>query len=163
MQMSSQIGRRISYDFRLRAAGGRQGKSLVLMEERKMIETRTILLVDDEEIVSEVAGQMLEALGFQVIKAESGARALELYDRHGDQIDLVILDVTMQGMGGGETFDRLKLAHRDVRVLLSSGHSLDGEVGEILSRGCCGFIQKPFSLSRLLAAIEDILGKKRLP
>ncbi len=129
------------------------------MKERKKSGPMTILLVDDEEIISEVAGKMLETLGFRVFRADGGKKALDVYERYRDEIDLVILDMIMPDMGGGETFDRLKSVDPDVCVLLSSGYSLDGEAREILDRGCSGFIQKPFRMSDISDTIEEILGK----
>jgi CheY-like chemotaxis protein len=64
----------------------------------------------------------------------------------------------MPGMGGGETFDRLKQIDPEVRVLLSSGYSLEGQAKDILNRGCLGFIQKPYKIEELAAKIQDILS-----
>lgn len=71
----------------------------------------------------------------------------------------MILDVIMPGMGGGETYDRLKELDENVRVLLSSGYSIDGEAKEILERGCRGFIQKPLSLSELSFKIKTVMDE----
>jgi CheY-like chemotaxis protein len=65
----------------------------------------------------------------------------------------------MPGMGGGETYDRLKEADPDIKVLLSSGYSINGEAGEILDRGCDGFIQKPFNIKELSRKLREILDK----
>ena len=127
------------------------------MEEQVKRGPRTVLLVDDEPIIVEVGGQMLMSLGFRVLTAGSGREALEVYERQGDEIDLVVLDMIMPDMGGGETFDRLKRIDPGVRVLLSSGYSLDGEAKEILDRGCSGFIQKPFRLSDLSDVLDELM------
>jgi len=66
----------------------------------------------------------------------------------------------MPDMGGGETYDRLKKIDPDIKVLLSSGYSIEGEATEILERGCNGFIQKPFMIKQLSEKIIEILGKK---
>ncbi len=129
----------------------------MLMEEQSTKHPRTVLLVDDEQIIVEVGEQMLERLGFQVLTAGSGREALEVYARHRDEIDLVILDLKMPDMSGGETFDRLKQVDGDVRVLLSSGYNIDGEAEEILGRGCNGFIQKPFRLSDLSTTVDALM------
>ncbi|MFQ5483887.1 MAG: PAS domain S-box protein [Desulfobacterales bacterium] len=122
--------------------------------------TETVLLVDDEEIIIEVGQELLEALGYQVISVRSGREALEVYQKKGDMIDMVILDMIMPQMGGGETYDRLKEADPDILVLLSSGYSINGPAKEILGRGCNGFIQKPFSLKDLSRKLRDILDTK---
>ena len=65
----------------------------------------------------------------------------------------------MPGMSGGEVFDRLKEINGNVRVLLSSGYSIDGEASKILGRGCNGFIQKPFRINLLAQKIREVLDK----
>jgi len=73
-------------------------------------------------------------------------------------IDLVILDMVMPVMGGGETFDRLKALDPRVKVLLSSGYSIDEQAQAIIDRGCCGFIQKPYHLDSLAAKVHEALA-----
>jgi CheY-like chemotaxis protein len=116
----------------------------------------TILLVDDETSVLKIGCKMLQRLGYTVLQAASGEEALDLYRRHGDEIALVILDLVMPGMGGGEVFDRLKEMDERVRVLLSSGYSLEGQAREIMARGCDGFIQKPFDLQEFSVKVKGM-------
>ena len=118
----------------------------------------TVLLVDDEDGIRLVAGRILEQLGYQVLSAESGLQALEIYRRERDRIDLVILDMLMPGMGGAETFQKLKEIDPGVRVLLSSGYSLDGEAQQVMAAGARGFIQKPYRLAVLSHKVAEILG-----
>jgi CheY-like chemotaxis protein len=92
--------------------------------------------------------------------ARSGQRAINLYKKNTDKIDLVIMDMIMPGMGGGETFDHLKEIDPDIKVLLSSGYSINGQASEILERGCDGFIQKPFNMSQLSEKIQGIITPK---
>ncbi|OPL16256.1 MAG: hypothetical protein AVO39_06330 [delta proteobacterium MLS_D] len=128
-------------------------------EQQDMMEQGkgTILLVDDEDMVLTVSGQMLERLGYDVLKASCGADALGFCERHREKIDLVILDMVMPGMGGGQMFDRLREKYSGIRVLLSSGYSLEGQAREIMDRGCDGFIQKPFTIQELAARIREVL------
>jgi PAS domain S-box-containing protein len=121
--------------------------------------TESILLVDDEEMILEVGQELLKAVGYQVHTARSGAEAIQLFKEKKDSIDLVILDMIMPGIGGGEVYDRLKEINPDLRALLSSGYSIDGQAHEIMERGCNGFIQKPFNLTELSAKIREILEK----
>lgn len=109
----------------------------------------TVLLVDDEDIIIEVGQEILEALGYDVLTAKGGCEAVEIYRANMDDIDMVLLDMVMPDMEGGEAFDRMKEICPDVKVLLSSGYDVDGEASEILARGCLGFIQKPFSVNEL--------------
>jgi CheY-like chemotaxis protein len=117
----------------------------------------TLLLVDDEPLVLKICARLMRGLGFEVLTASSGVQALEVYEEHGAQIDLVVLDLIMPDMSGGQTYDRLKALDPQVRVLLSSGYSLDGEARRIMDRGCDGFIQKPFDAADITRRINEIL------
>jgi CheY-like chemotaxis protein len=116
-----------------------------------------VLLIDDEEMVLEIGRALLETMGYRGITAQNGEEAISYYERYGSGIDLVLLDVVMPGIGGGEVFDRLKTMNPDMKCLLLSGYSIDGEATEILLRGCDGFIQKPFKLRDLSKSIREIL------
>jgi len=120
----------------------------------------TILLVDDEEIIIDISIEMLEKLGYRVLKAISGKEAISEYQANSAKIDLVILDLIMPKISGGEVYDKLKEINPQVKVLLSSGYSVDGQATEILKRGCNGFIQKPFSMGELSRKINKILNSK---
>ena len=117
----------------------------------------TVLLVDDEEMIIDVGKRMLERLGYETLTAMNGAEALEIYKRRGKDISLVILDMVMPKIGGGETFDRLKKLNPAINVILCSGYSIDGQATEILKRGCRAFIQKPFNLKVLSQHIRAVL------
>jgi PAS domain S-box-containing protein len=119
--------------------------------------TETILLVDDEEMVADIGKDMLEKLGYEVIVAASGSEAIKLFNANRDQVKLVILDMIMPEMSGGETFNRLKAIKPDTKILLSSGYSLNGRASKIMAQGCNGFIQKPFSLKQISRKIRVIL------
>jgi two-component system cell cycle sensor histidine kinase/response regulator CckA len=114
--------------------------------------------VDDEDIIIEVGGKMLERLGYQVIIAENGRQAVETYQEWHQDIDLVILDMIMPAMSGFETYNRLKIINPQIKVLLSSGYSEKGQAGEIVARDRQGFIQKPFDLAQLSQKVAAILS-----
>jgi PAS domain S-box-containing protein len=119
--------------------------------------TETILLVDDEKMVLETNKEILEFLGYKVYAFGSGQEAIDLYLRKSKEIDLVILDMIMSGISGGKTFDRLREINPKVKVILSSGYSLSGEVQTIMERGCNGFLQKPFQLEEISQKVREIL------
>ena len=125
----------------------------------KTLYTETILLVDDEVIILEVAGEMLKTLGYTVITAQDGPTALDTYRTQRGNIDLVILDMVMPDMGGGEIFNELRKIDPRVKVLLSSGYSLNGQASKIIDRGCDGFIQKPFTIGDISRQLRKILGQ----
>ena len=122
--------------------------------------TETILLVDDERIIIEVAKPILERLGYKVIVAETGEQAISFIQRHSVKIDLVILDMIMPGMDGGKTFDRIHGIQPKMPVLLSSGYSLNNKANEIMQRGCNGFIQKPFNVYELSRKLRKLLDDR---
>lgn len=122
--------------------------------------TETILLVDDEEIIIDVGKKLLEELGYRVLIARSGKEAIEVYRTHVDEIDMVLLDMIMPDMSGGETFEKLKEMNQEVKVVLSSGYSVNGDAQKVLDRGCMGFIQKPFNLTAISQKTREILDKK---
>ncbi|NNL41393.1 MAG: PAS domain S-box protein [Desulfobacterales bacterium] len=128
---------------------------------RKILKgTETILLVDDEEMIIEVNQEILKTLGYKPLIARTGKQAVEIYKNSKDKINMVILDMVIPGMGGGEAYDSLKKIDPKIKVLLSSGYSISGQAAEILERGCNGFIQKPFKLRELSVKIRDVLDEK---
>jgi len=117
----------------------------------------TVLLVDDEEVIREVGEKILRVLGYEVLVAKGGLEAIELFKQYHDSIDLVLLDIIMPEMGGGQVYDRLKEISPEVKVLLLSGYSIEGEASKMMARGCNGFLQKPFDLTQLSQSIQEIL------
>lgn len=120
----------------------------------------TILVVDDEEVITEVSREILEALGYTVMVAGSGREAIDIYKEHREKIDLVIMDMIMPQMSGGETFDVLKEIDPNIKVILSSGYSLKGQAAKILERGCRAFLQKPFNIKDLSQKVRSVLDEK---
>ncbi|HAJ26414.1 MAG TPA: hypothetical protein DCG53_04085 [Syntrophus sp. (in: bacteria)] len=121
--------------------------------------TETILIVDDEEMNIIVIKEMLEMLGYNIYAAGSGQEALAIYSERVAEIDLVVMDMIMPGIGGGKTFDYLKGINPDVKVILASGYSVNGEARSIMERGCRDFIQKPFQLHDLTGRIRKVLNE----
>ena len=101
----------------------------------------------------------MKKLGYEVLTARHGKEAIEVYQQNMRKVAMVILDLIMPEMGGGETYDRLKKIDPHVKALLSSGYSLDGQAIDILNRGCDGFIQKPFNLKKLSEKLRQIISK----
>lgn len=123
-------------------------------------ESETVLFVDDEDMITEVAEDLLNLLGFKTLIARSGKETVEIYEENKSQIGVVILDMIMPDISGGEVYDRLKKINPKVKVLLSSGYSTDGRVNAILDRGCNGFIQKPYNMKELSQILREILDEK---
>jgi two-component system cell cycle sensor histidine kinase/response regulator CckA len=117
----------------------------------------TVLVIDDEEAIREVAADILGSYGYRVCLAADGEEGISFFRREFRRIDLVILDMIMPRQGGRETFLELRKIDPKVRVLFSTGYSQNGKVSEILALGVKGFIQKPYQVKDLLAKVRDIL------
>ena len=161
VDVESEEGRGTTFKIYL-PASNREVQKTIIGPDHIIKGTGTILLVDDEEMVLEVGERFLKVLGYQVLTAREGREAIEVYKKHRDTIDLVLLDIIMPNMKGGEVFDRLKEINPEVKVLLSSGYSIDGEASKILERGCSGFIQKPFDMNQLSQSIGALLKKNSI-
>jgi PAS domain S-box-containing protein len=116
-----------------------------------------VLVVDDEEALRAMIPRMLRSERYEGLTASNGAEAVELYAKRAREIDLVILDMMMPGLTASDTFRALRAIRADVRVLLSSGYSIDGEARGLLEQGAMGFLQKPFLIAELEAAIARIV------
>ncbi|BDD86221.1 hypothetical protein DPPLL_05860 [Desulfofustis limnaeus] len=133
------------------------------MEEREAKQelqqgSGTVLLIDDEDMILDVGQAMLTALGYQAIIANGGDKGLHLLTASAPSIDLVIVDLIMPGLDGGKVFDKIRSHYPDLPVVLCSGYSINGQAAAIMSRGCNGFIQKPFNIMELSRLLQDILA-----
>ncbi len=117
----------------------------------------TILVVDDEEYVRELSVEALEMSGYKILEAASAEEALDIYTRHGKSIALVMLDLSMPGMGGHQCLRELLRLNPKVKVLVASGFSSKGQAHEVLQAGAAGFIAKPHPIKKLLAKVREVL------
>lgn len=114
-----------------------------------------ILLVDDEHMIRRSASRLLSRLGYQVLVAANGVEALEVIEKEGPQIRLVILDLVMPVMDGEKTFYKLQEYDADMPVIISSGYSKGAKVDKLISDGAAGFVQKPFELGTIADEISE--------
>ncbi len=120
--------------------------------------TGTVLVVDDEEIVRNLAKKMVEIAGFSVLTANDGEEAVRLYREHQNEIACVLLDLTMPKMNGEETFRAIRQISPGVRVILSSGYSEETATGRFSGLGLAGFIQKPYQLDTMITTLREAVG-----
>ena len=117
--------------------------------------SKTVLLIDDDEIIRMTTEEILHELGYTVMSSDSGDHGLEVFrDKYGT-IDIILLDLTMPGRSAVEIFRDMKLVDPDVRVLVSSGNSFDPKVEKLKALGTRGFLQKPFTIMDLDQIIKD--------
>ncbi len=133
-----------------------------LSEKKKPLRGRgeTILVIDDEANIIEVTSRMLNQSNYRVITALNGEDALELYEKHGQGISLVILDFMMPGMGGRGCLRALLTMDLKVRVLVASGGLKEGMAKDLIAEGAKGVIRKPFDIAKLMEQIRKILDEE---
>lgn len=115
-----------------------------------------VLIVDDEPSVREVASELLQEIGYEVLTASDGVDALEVLETT-TRVDVVILDMVMPRLNGEETFARLRKIDPAIRVIISSGYTEDEKVRELLGLGALGFVQKPYRVQTLAKAVEEAI------
>ena len=120
-------------------------------------EPEIILVVDDEEFIRDLVVQVLGESGYTVITAPDGESGLKLYGEQQAQIDLVILDLIMPGMGGRRCLGELLKVDPQARVLIASGYALDGPTIEAIRAGARGHISKPYDIEEILRVIREVL------
>ncbi len=120
----------------------------------------TILLVDDEEMILDLNRELFEKLGYRIFTASSGSEAVKIYTEKKNEIDLIIMDMIMPQMHGLELYEKFKSMNPAVKVILSSGYSLNGQARKIMDKGCDGFIQKPFRLSEISRKVREVIQSR---
>jgi two-component system cell cycle sensor histidine kinase/response regulator CckA len=118
----------------------------------------TILVIDDEEVVRETARQSLEAFGWTVLAADSGAAGVAACEARGPEIALVVLDFSMPGLRAEETLREIRKSCPGVRVLLSSGYDREEALRRFQGAELVGFLQKPYKPDALIAEIQRHVG-----
>jgi len=122
----------------------------------------SILLVDDEPAILEVARETLEEHGYRVLEAASGEQCLEMLAQEGHGIDLVVLDLGMPGMGGQRALEEIAARHPGARVLVASGYTDNPQIERCLQGGAADFIAKPYRLLDLLRKVRQVLDLPKL-
>jgi CheY-like chemotaxis protein len=123
----------------------------------------TVLLVDDEEMVLDVAREMLAEIGLTVLTARDGREAVEVFRCRADDIDLVILDMNMPRMSGDEAFREIRRLKRDAIVVISSGYSEADTARAFSDQELAGFMEKPYEFAALRDKLRGILGNGNSP
>ena len=117
----------------------------------------TILVVDDEEGVRMVVSRMLKRLGIKPLTCATGAEAVDIFGRQPDEIDCVIVDLTMAKMDGVATFSALRAIRADARVVLATGLDEEEAAKRVAGLDFAAFIKKPFTLAVLEYTLNEML------
>ena len=136
-------------------------KTMESKEEKAPIKggSETILLVDDEEAIRELSEDILTRFGYTVFIAPDGESALEIYSQNKEEINLIILDIIMPGMGGRHCLEKLLKMNPRLKVIIASGYSINGPTKEVIEAGAKGFISKPYDMRGMLKTVRKILDE----
>ena len=121
---------------------------------------KTILLIDDEEMVINMIEMMLRKLGYKVLKAHNGNQGLQLFKTNKSKIDLIISDLEMPKMNGKEVLDKLREIDPQIKVMLSSGALTDSDEQSVIDEGFNGFLKKPYSMTTLCEKMSEAFCPK---
>ena len=121
---------------------------------------KTVLVIDDDDLVADICSQILKRSGYDVVVARSGKEAIDVFKENQSRIDMVILDMILPDMSGRDIYDRLKIVNPDLNVLFVSGYAMDAQMEDIMECGGDGFIQKPFNMDTLLEKTREILASQ---
>ncbi|MGH8094760.1 MAG: response regulator [Chthoniobacterales bacterium] len=124
--------------------------------------SRTIMLVEDEELLRELGVMMMEADGYRVLAAKDGVEAIEMFESHADEIGLVICDLGLPRLGGRDVFLRMKEIKPGVRAIVASGYLEPNVRSEILRAGVLDTVQKPYDFREMMERIRSIIGQPQL-
>jgi signal transduction histidine kinase/ActR/RegA family two-component response regulator/HAMP domain-containing protein len=122
--------------------------------------TETILIVEDEEILREMARDILKDCGYHLLEASTGKEALDIWRECASKIDLVLTDMVMpEGISGVDLAERLLADRPDLKIIFTSGYTSTEINAELLSRSQARFLQKPYSVTTLARAVRDCLDR----
>jgi two-component system, cell cycle sensor histidine kinase and response regulator CckA len=118
----------------------------------------TILIVDDEENLRRIGKELLTKFGYKVFTASSGEAALKTYRKRRNEIDLIIMDLIMPGIGGKKCLEKIIKIDPNAKIVIASGYSDDEHTKEIFRSGARGFLRKPYDMSQMLKVVRDALN-----
>ena len=119
-------------------------------------EAEEILIVEDEDLIREMLKETLIENGYKVIPARDGVEGFKLFNERKDRIFLTILDLNMPRKNGRELFFDMKKLKGDIKVIITTGYTMDGQVQELLDNGAIDYLKKPFEIPTLLKKIERL-------
>ncbi|MCK5116068.1 MAG: response regulator [Candidatus Aegiribacteria sp.] len=158
VKVYSELGQGTSFKILIPSVEGEPEQITRSVESKQDLDRKgTLLLVDDESSIRDIGKTMLERTGYTVITSSNGREALDIFRERHEEIDCVILDLTMPHMDGEETFREMRRVQNDVCVIISSGYNSQDVTRRFIGRGLAGFIQKPYRLSELTAKLKEVI------
>lgn len=160
----SEKGKGTTFKILLPATSSPESRSAALLHDGESLKgSGTVLLVDDEETIRALGKDMLQFLGYCPLTAVDGRESLEIFRQNRDDIQCVILDLTMPHLDGEQTFRELRRIKPDVRVLMSSGYNEQEVTQKFLGKGLAGFIQKPYKVTELGRKLLEVIASEQKP
>ncbi len=135
-----------------------QSQSAELMQSDLDQASGIILLADDEEFMRDAGRMMLESLGYEIMLAENGQKAVEMYERNSDKIDIVILDMVMPRMNGREAFKKIISINPEAKIIIASGFSREGKINSLFNEGLRAFVKKPYRQAEIAQILQNVLS-----
>jgi two-component system, cell cycle sensor histidine kinase and response regulator CckA len=157
IHVNSEPGKGTVMNIHLPFSGKEAEKSLVSSPEEIQTGSESILIIDDEKNIINIAKKMLKKAGYNVLTAETGLKAIKLFEKKHENIDLILLDMIMPEMDAAEIYNALKTINPSVKIVLFSGYSIDGQAGKLIEAGIQGFLQKPFTMIDLCRTVRQVL------
>jgi PAS domain S-box-containing protein len=157
VRVTSTVGRGTTFTILFPPAVGTIRRPVSRLQCTTLPVSSTVLVVDDEEDIREVVQTILESRGARVLTASDGVSGIELFRRHADEINVVLLDMTMPGMGGETVLQRILDIRPDARVILSSGYSEQEALAHLDGHRMAGFVPKPYTAQALIDSIGSAL------
>jgi len=160
IKVDSTVGKGTTFRLLLPAHSGEVTAAVEKKDDSQSRCSGTVLLVDDDEDVCISIAVILKSMGYDVLTASDGMKAVEVYRKHGSEITVVLMDMAMPNLDGKACYAELKKINHNVKVILSSGYS-EASAGE-WSAGLCGFIQKPYRPEALKSMLQQAMSSDEL-
>ena len=160
LRIYSEPGRGTTFKLLFPATETRREPESIQVAIPILVRKATVLLVDDEDMILESAAAVLESIGLTVVTAGDGREALDTLQRMDGKVDVVLMDLTMPHMDGREAFHHIRRLQPHLPVILSSGYNEQESIQDFMGRGLTAFLQKPYTLRTLEAAVLGALAKK---
>ncbi len=164
VEVTSSLGQGTTFNVFLPAGNGTALAGETEMIPKPLVTggTETILIVEDEPVLREMARLILEGSGYRILEASSGKDALEVWNRRNDKIDLLLTDMVMpEGVSGTELAERLLSLQPGLKVIFTTGYTAHEFSPELLARTRAQFLQKPYIHTELVQIVRDCLDKKQ--
>jgi PAS domain S-box-containing protein len=163
VHVETEEGKGTTFDLLFRVTSSEERRMPASLSAPGLGGNETVLLVDDEPLVRDLGSEILCSYGYNVVLAGDGREALEIYERNGAEVDLVILDLLMPNMGGEETLIRLRQLDPSAKVIICSGYGGRENDPQPVVQGEVNLVHKPFKPEELVSAVRQMLDSEEVP